>query len=282
MLLEFERLLLMEPFADSMTPTEGQRQQSDQPAEPFRVSQVRLLQAKASGLERGKERFNLPPTGVLLDRIFTRRRGDQDQILTAPQVATAKVPLVAPHPARLSDDQRLIDPRGAEELPDRDKLAPSVGHLKVLPQAEVEVDLVLSQPGEPLGADEFPVGQQASDPVFAEQVKEDFHYRDPFVGVGIPGFRQDQPDDWVGNPLVDDAEHQDIQIGLSELPVGAVQRQLPLPRKPEQLDDALGQIGVGEFKEPEEALELLVLGILLSLAGESAGDFNQVDVFDRD
>ena len=282
MFLEFERLLLMEPLSNSMTPTESQRQQSDQSTEPLRISQVRLLQAEASGFKRAKERFNLPSTGVLLDRVLAQRRGDKDQVLTAPQVATAEVPLLAPHSAWLGDDQRLIDTRRAEELPDRDKLAPSVRHLKVLPHAEVEVNPVLSQPGEPLDADKFPVGQQAGDLVFAEQVKEDFHNRDPFVGVRVAGFRQDEPDDRVGNPLVDDAKHQDIQIGLSELPIGAVQRQLPGTRKPKQFDDAQSQIGVGEFKEPEEALELLVLGILLGLTGKSAGNFDQVDVFDCD
>ena len=57
MLLEFERLLVIAPPTDSMAATEGQRQQSDQPTEPFWLSQVRLLQAEPAGLECGKEHF---------------------------------------------------------------------------------------------------------------------------------------------------------------------------------------------------------------------------------
>ena len=83
-------------------------------------------------------------------------------------------------------------------------------------------------------------------------------------------------------PLVDDAEQEDVQVGLAELPVGAVQCQAPRPRHPEQYDDAPGEVGVGQFKEPEEALELLVLRFLRGFPGKGAGDLDQVDVLDRD
>lgn len=81
---------------------------------------------------------------------------------------------------------------------------------------------------------------------------------------------------------MDDPEHQDVEVGLAELPVGAVQAQGPGPRHPEQFDDALSDLGVGQFKEPEEALELLILGVLLRLPGEGAGQFDQIDALDRD
>ncbi|MCW5969212.1 MAG: hypothetical protein KIT57_11925 [Blastocatellales bacterium] len=60
---------------------------------------------------------------------------------------------------------------------------------------------------------------------------------------------------------MDDAEHQDVEIGSAELPVGAVQSHLPRPGHSKQFDDALGDICVWKFKEPEEALQLLGCGI---------------------
>jgi hypothetical protein len=44
---------------------------------------------------------------------------------------------------------------------------------------------------------------------------------------------------------MDDPEHQNVEIGPAELPVGAVHRQLPRARHIKLFDDATGKVGVG-------------------------------------
>lgn len=190
-LLEFERFLPVKPLADPVTPAKRQRQQREQPAEPLGVGQVRLLQAEAPRFERREESFNFPPSSILCHRVLGGHGRDQDQILATAEMTAAEVPLIAPHPPRPINDQRLIDTRRPKQSPDRDQLPAPVRHLKVLAHAEVEVNPILSQVTEPIRADELPVGQEAGDLLLAEEVEEDFQDRDPLVGVRVAGLGQD-------------------------------------------------------------------------------------------
>lgn len=65
---------------------------------------------------------------------------------------------------------------------------------------------------------------------------------------------EEGPVQGIDDPLMYDAEQENIEIGPAELPVSLVYRHLPWPGHIKHLDDTLGKVGVGQFKESKDAL----------------------------
>jgi hypothetical protein len=59
----------------------------------------------------------------------------------------------------------------------------------------------------------------------SEQIKEDFHDRGSFAGVGGARLGQDNPNNWNPNAAINDRDHQDVKSNGSDFPVRPIQRQ---------------------------------------------------------
>jgi hypothetical protein len=93
----------------------------------------------------------------------------------------------------------------------------------------------------------------------AEQIKEDFHGRDSFAGVGGSRLGQDDPNNRNPNAAINDREHQDVEINGADFPVRPIQRQGGRPRNAEQLHDEQRELGIGHLEFPHKALESFVV-----------------------
>ena len=103
-----------------------------------------------------------------------------------------------------------------------------VEHPEVLPYSDVVSYPVVVQPPYPFLTDELPVGQQAVDGIQTEKADVALHEVDAFLGVGGSLFGQHGEQQRIGDAVVDDSEHEDVDVSLAELPVGAVDCQAVL------------------------------------------------------
>jgi len=60
------RLLLMLPFTQQQTPTEGESQQAEQFADAFQLCQMRVFEVETTTFHTAKQRFNLPSLGIVI------------------------------------------------------------------------------------------------------------------------------------------------------------------------------------------------------------------------
>jgi hypothetical protein len=80
-----------------------------------------------------------------------------------------------------------------------------------------------------------------------------------------------------GNALVNNPKHQDIQRGLAELPVAAVQSQHPRRWHTDQRHQQRSDEGIAELEEAQEALNAFVVRFGFGATRKNRGDHGEVD-----
>ena len=78
------------------------------------------------------------------------------------------------------------------------------------------------EPFNPFLSDELSVSDQTIDTVMSEKVDESLHDFLTFFPIGIASFREKAKNQREGNSLVCHAEHKDVDVEPSELPVGTI------------------------------------------------------------
>jgi hypothetical protein len=102
-----------------------------------------------------------------------------------------------------------------------------VENLHVLAQPQKMLDFRRLQPCDPGVADELAVAGQRGDRLIGKRVLEDLHQVDPLGGVRVSRFVEHAPEQRHAHIIMRNAQHQNVEIGFAELPVGAIQRQVP-------------------------------------------------------
>jgi hypothetical protein len=110
----------------------------------------------------------------------------------------------------------------------------------------------------------------------AEDGEEALHQGDALGGVGVARLVQDATEHRQGDAVAGDAGHEEVDVRLAELPVGAVQRQPPgaVADRADAHRQA-GQVVVADLERAEKALQALVVGAHLGLAAEAGGQLGQ-------
>ena len=83
--------------------------------------------------------------------------------------------------------------------------------------------MFMNQRLEPCITNELPVCQERLNTFLSKQVKEALNQLLTLIGIGVSAFRQHGPQNWNSHTLIGNTDHQNIDIGHSVLPVGAVQ-----------------------------------------------------------
>ena len=157
MLLDLQGLLACQPFANDVCPTKGDGQQRHQLLQPLRMGEMSLFQAKASTLQAGEERLDLPEPRVVRKRRLCLARCDHNHILTRRETQPADKQRQPPDNLGTLNNQWLLDTLRAKQPPDGNHLAAPVCNFRVFTHLDAEVHFSRAQPREPVTAYKLPV-----------------------------------------------------------------------------------------------------------------------------
>src|SRR5256714_13649192 len=278
--LEWQRLLCAQPLADHVRPAEGQGEEREQLLEPRGVGDVRLLQTEAASLQTPEQRLDLPAPRVIGDGALTLALRDDDQILTLRQAHPTDMPTMPPDEARTGERRRLIKATMPEKMPGLHRAPPCVGDLRVGSHADATRDALAPQVREPHFANKLAVSTQVSDRAEPEQAPELIEQGAPLGSRGAAFLFKDRPQHGEGRATISDAQHEDVQGRLSEIPVGAIQCQHKRRGHAQQLEDKRRHAPIRQFKEAEEALRPLVMRGGRGAPREDARHFDEVNASD--
>ena len=96
-----------------------------------------------------------------------------------------------------------------------------IEHMHVLAQAQKVRYRSLLQPFDPGVADELAIACQRSNRLIGERRLEDLHQIDPLGGIGIACLVEDTAEQRDAHIAMSHTQHQQVQIGLVELPVSS-------------------------------------------------------------
>ena len=186
-----------------------------------------ILDVESGALHRLEHRLNLPALAVGLDRVFRPVGRNDDLQLRFPVVpfdfAARQVARLPVHVENVVEEIRLADLQVIEN-PRHPHLFPASGIdlQKVFTDADEISYAIIVQPLNPSFTDEFSVGEQTVDGVGAEQADVPLHEVDALLRVGRSSLGQHTEQQRIGNAVVHHGKHEDVDVGSSELPVGAV------------------------------------------------------------
>lgn len=272
----------MQQPASAAGPREGQCEQTHELGEALGVGEMRVLQVETTAFEAAEQGLELPAVGVGVDGFGLRRAkaGDEQEVAVL-QAQGGDVDEAAPNRAAAGQAVAFAWLQRAEQHVQAHRAVPGVGHEGVALEPLVERDAVPLEPAEPVLTDELAVGQQGGDLGRAEDGEEAFHQVDALFGVGVARLIQHGPEQRHRDAAPGDAEHQEVDVGLAELPVGAVHRQPPGAfADRDEPNQQAGQGTLVDLEAAEEALQPLVVGIHLGLAAEPGGQLGQADAAD--
>lgn len=111
------------------------------------------------------------------------------------------------------------------EQPARPRFLAVSEDTEVLAYPDVLVDASCVQIARPFAPDELTVCHQKVDGVLSGEANEPVYEFNPFLGIGVATLVRRLEHDGESHPVVDDAQGENVYIGVAELPVR------PVPRK---------------------------------------------------
>lgn len=126
---------------------------------------------------------------------------------------------------------------------------------EVLLDADVVADVVIVHPSDPLASDKLAVGEQAVDALYAEEPDIALHQPYPLLRVGGALLGQHTEQQRVGHPVVHHGQHEDIDVGAAELPIGPVYGQTERALHGQQAEDDTGDEVPVKVEFGEKALD---------------------------
>ncbi len=100
---------------------------------------------------------------------------------------------------------------------------------EVLTYSDVIPYATAVEPSCPFLSDELAVCHKGVDTFRSEETDKAFHNLLAFFPVGVATFREKTEYQREGNPFIGDAQHENVDIELSELPVGAIHAESTRP-----------------------------------------------------
>src|SRR5256714_4378449 len=189
------------------------------------------------------------------------------------------MPALSPDEPRPSEHQWVIDQTMPEQLPGLHHASTRVSDLGVGSYPDTTLDAFAPQVREPVFPNKLAVRAQISDGREPKQAPELIEQRAPLRSVRAALLFQDHPKEREGCALISNAEHENIQGRLSQVPIGAIHCQHPRRGHSEQLEDKGCHARVREFKEAQEALRSLVMRGGLGAASKDTRHLREVDAF---
>lgn len=226
MRLEFDPRLFLQLPPPLIAQREGHGQHSHEFADAAALGHVGVLKLIAPALQMAEKRLDAPPHPVDLKRLGTLEIMADDRKMGVAAIADplgGEVDLPAEHLVLFACETLptvALAPPGGGTAADH-----GVGF-----HPDHEGDFHQLEPREPTTADKLPVHRQRTDVGGWQNGEHLLHQRDAVAAPGIAalgGLGQNAPGDGQSDSIENGADHQDVDVGPAELPVGAVHGQHP-------------------------------------------------------
>ena len=217
-------------LTNEIRPYKCQTNHRRQTCDALNVAQVRVFNVNPSGLHSSETGFNLPTLFVGRNRQFQFVVADEylkfRHSIGVLEKSSGYIHIFSLEQKKFIINALLSKFKSMEEMSSSDILAQFwISQPKILLDTKIVSDMRVVEILHPFIAYELSVCHKGVDAVGSEQTYESVNKPCPFHLVGIASFVKHRKQQRIGNSLISDAEHEDVDVCLTEFPVGTVHRK---------------------------------------------------------
>ena len=217
-------------FTNQISPYKSNAYHGYEPCNALHVSDMGGFDVKPRRLHGTEQSLNLPSFLIsfysLVWSVITNKDLKFWFKVGVKELCTSEIDILTFMDIELGIEKFLADTKTVEEMPCPYILPRSwIPYPEVLTYTDIISDVVLVEPANPVLSHELPVGHKAIDTITTEKPNEPFHECLAFLTIGIASLGHKFEKYGEGNPFVGDAQHKDIDVEFTELPVGTVHVQ---------------------------------------------------------
>lgn len=217
-------------FPNEIRPYESNTNHCQKSCNPLCVAQMRVFDIESGGFHSPECGLDLPSPFISVDTLFRAVEADEDlkfrHTVGVLDSASGKINVLTFVQEKLVIKSFLPHFQGIEEPPCTDSFPGGrLDKPEILPDPDIISYMIAVEPTDPILADKLPVGNKRVDAFGAEQPDKSFNDCLAFLPIGVPFLRQKAEHQWECNPLVCHAEHKDVDVEITELPVCTVHAQ---------------------------------------------------------
>ena len=214
-------------FTTEIRPYKSHAYHRDKSCDALHITHMGVLDVEAGRFHGSEGRFYLPTLFVCQNRTLGPVEAYENlQFRNSIGVfdsAAGKIDILAFVKKKLMEEFLLTDLQIIEQPPGADSLTGGwLDNPEVLTYPDVIPYATAVEPPCPFLSDELAVCHKTVDAFCSEKTDKTFHNLPAFVPAGVATFREKTEYQGEGNPFIGDAQHKNIDIELSELPVGAI------------------------------------------------------------
>ena len=214
-------------FTNEICPYKSHADHRNKFCDAVHITHMGVLDIETGRFHGSKGRFYLPSFFVCQNRLLGPIEAYENlqfrNTIGVFDSTAGKIDILTFVKKELREELLLADLQIIEQPPRLDSLTGGrLDNPEVLTYPDVIPNTTAVKPSSPFLSDEPSVSDQTIDTVLSEKSDETFHNLLPFFPVGIATFREKTEYQREGNPFIGDAQHENVDIELSELPVGAI------------------------------------------------------------
>lgn len=269
-------------FANEICPYQSHAEHREKSCDALHITHMGVLDVKAGRFHGSESRFYLPSLFVCQNRVLGAVEAYENlQFRNSFGVfdsTAGKIDILTFVKKELMEEFLLTDLQIIEQPPCTDSL--NGGGLdipEVLTYSDVIPYATAVEPSCPFLPDEFAVCHKAVDTFRSEKTDKAFHNLLAFLPVGVATFREKVEYQREGNPFIGDAQHENVDIELSELPVGAIHAEHKTGLDRKQRENHTGYDVKVKNILGKESLETSEVGILVDSRRHRISQFVEAD-----
>lgn len=217
-------------FANEIRPNQCYADHRRQTRDALDVAQVGVLDVESGGLHGAKACLNLPALFVGCHGSFRMVIANQDlqfrHSIRVFQHGTCNIDIFPFKQKQLFVDTLLSEFESVKQMPCPDILGGfGIAQPEILLDSQVVTDTSVVEILDPFLTDKLSVGNERIDTLGAEQPYKSINQPCPLLPVGIAAFIEHSKEQWKCDTFVCHSQHEDIDVDLTEFPVGAVKTQ---------------------------------------------------------
>lgn len=217
-------------FTNKIRPRQCNTDHRRKTSDAVDVAQVGVLDVEAGGFHSSEACLNLPSLFVsgngLFGAVITNQNLQFRHAIGVFQQGSGNIDIFPFEEKQLVVDTFLAELKTVKQMPRPDILAGfGIAQPKILFNPQIVSDASVVEIFDPFLADKLAVGNKRVDTLGSEQSYKSINQPRPFFPIGIAAFVEHGKEQRKGNTLVSDTKHKDIDVDLTEFPVGAVKAQ---------------------------------------------------------